>query len=400
MDHSLINTIVASIVLAFVCGMIAKRLKFSSILGYLVAGVLIGPYTPGYVGDISAAQQLAEIGIILLMFGAGLHFSVSDLMKVRFISLPGAFFQMGVATVIGAVALKSFGHDWTTGLVYGFSLSVASTVVLLRALEHRHALNSQAGKIAIGWLLVEDMAMVLALVLFPVLADFNSSQSGVSLADVFKETVLVLFKIGVFVALMLVAGKRLLPPLLVSIAKTKSHELMILGTLTVALGFAFVAYKVFDASFALGAFLAGLVLNESEIGRKAADKSLPLRDAFAVLFFVSVGMLFDPSTLITNLLMVAVTVLIIVAGKGLAAIMIAMVFKQDRETTYTVAVGLAQIGEFSFILASLAMTQNMITQEIYNLILAGALLSITLNPFLFRWLNRHYPSSLPVAKPA
>lgn len=391
MEHALINTIVISIVAAFVCGMIAKQLKFSSILGYLIAGILVGPYTPGFVADLSSAKQLAEIGVILLMFGVGLHFSISDLMRVRAISLPGAFSQMLVATAIGGLALKLLGHDWTTGLVFGFSLSVASTVVLLRALEHRGAIDAPAGKIAIGWLIVEDMAMVFALVLFPVFADFSSSGDGFPVSLILKEVAIVFLKVSVFVALMLVAGRRALPWLLVRIAKTKSHELMILGTLAIALGFAFVAYTMFDASFALGAFLAGLVLNESEIGRKAADKSLPLRDAFAVLFFVSVGMLFNPMTIIENPVMVLATLFIIVVGKTGAAFAITHLFRQTKETSYTVAFGLAQIGEFSFILAGMALTASMITDEIYSLILSGALLSIAINPFLFRWLNKHYP---------
>lgn len=395
MEHTLINTVVISIVAAFVCGLIAKQLKFSSILGYLVAGILVGPFTPGFVADISVAQQLAEIGIILLMFGAGLHFSISDLMKVKAVSLPGAFFQMGVATVIGGVALWAMGHDWITGLVFGFSLSVASTVVLLRALEHRGALETPAGKISIGWLIVEDMAMVLALVLLPVVADLMTSGDDVHPGVFLRETVIVLIKIGAFMALMLVVGRKALPWLLVRIAKTKSHEMMILGTLAIALGFAFIAYSVFDASFALGAFFAGLVLNESEIGRKAAEKSLPLRDAFAVLFFVSVGMLFNPMTLIESPVMVVITLLIIVVGKAGAAFIITSLFKQDKETGYTVAISLAQIGEFSFILAGLAMARSMITEDVYNLILAGALLSIALNPFLFRWLNKRYPMETP-----
>lgn len=391
MEHTLINTIVVSIVAAFICGMLAKQLKVSSILGYLVAGMLVGPYTPGFVADLSSARQLAEIGVILLMFGAGLHFSLSDLARVRMISLPGAFFQMLVATVIGGVVLRIYGYDWTAGLVFGFSLSCASTVVLLRALEHRRALGTAAGKISTGWLIVEDMAMVLALVLLPVLGGFSAHGGDVSLGAVLRETVIVFAKVGAFVALMLVAGRKALPWLLVRIARTKSHELLILGTLAIALGFAFVAYTVFDASFALGAFLAGLVLNESEIGSKAAEKSLPLRDAFSVLFFVSVGMLFDPAILFTRPVMVVVTLLIIVLGKGIAGFLIAHLFRQTRETSLTVAISLAQIGEFSFILAGMALARGMITDEIYSLILAGALFSIALNPFLFRWMNRHYP---------
>ena len=393
MEHELINTVVISIIAAFICGMIAKQFRCSSILGYLVAGILVGPFTPGFVADLSVARQLAEIGIILLMFGAGLHFSLSDLADVRKISLPGAFFQMFVATVIGGLALKLYGYDWASGLVFGFSLSVASTVVLLRALDHRKALDSPAGKIAIGWLIVEDMAMVFALVLFPALADLAASGSDVSISMFLWEIAVTAVKISAFIILMLVFGRKALPWLLVKIAKTKSSELTILGTLAIALGFAFTAYTLFDASFALGAFLAGLVLGESEIGAKAAEKSLPLRDAFAVLFFVSVGMLFDPMTLVKSPIMVLITLAVIVVGKGAAAYVIARQFGQSEETSYTVAFGLAQIGEFSFILAGLALANGMISDQVYNLILAGSLLSIAINPFLFNWLERNYTLS-------
>lgn len=391
MEHHLINTIVISIIAAFVCGMIAKQFNFSSILGYLVAGILVGPYTPGFVGDISAARQLAEIGIILLMFGAGLHFSLSDLARVKAISLPGAFVQMLFATLLGAATLHLYGHDWTASFIFGFSLSVASTVVLLRALEQRRAIDTPAGKIAIGWLIVEDIAMILALVLFSALADWNVAGEAVPAARILIEISIVVLKVGAFIACMLIFGRKALPWLLVKIAKTKSNELTILGTLAIALGFAFIAYTVFDASFALGAFLAGMVLSESDIGSRAAEKSLPLRDAFAVLFFVSVGMLFDPLTILRSPAMVLSTLLIIVLAKAAAALFITNLFKQKEETGYTVAFGLAQIGEFSFILAGMALGKGMITDETYNLILAGALISIALNPFLFKWLNRHYP---------
>lgn len=394
MEHNLIDTIVISLVLAFVLGFTAKKLKFPAILGYLLAGVMVGPYTPGFVGDASLANQLAEIGIILLMFGVGLHFSFAELLRVRKIAVPGAFFQMGVATAIGCAAGLMFDMELKGALLFGFSLSVASTVVLLRALEARHMVHTETGKIAIGWLIVEDIAIVLAVVLLPVLATMSATEGGLSAGIIAKEIVMVLVKIGVFGALMIVVGTRVLPWLLVSISKTKSSELMTLGTLAIAMGFAFVAYTVFDASFALGAFLAGLVLSESEIGQKSAEKSMPMRDAFSVLFFVSVGMLFDPAVLWEHPFMVVFTLAVIVVGKSLAALAITTLFRQKKETSFTVAISLAQIGEFSFILASMGMTFGLMTQDAYNFILAGALLSISLNPFLFKLFD-YYKSRHP-----
>lgn len=391
MEYDLINTIVFSLVAAFVCGVIAKLLRFPALLGYLVAGIIVGPHSPGYVADVAIAKQLAEIGIILLMFGVGLHFSISDLLKVRKIALPGALFQMLAATLMGALLMKFMGHDWLTNLIYGLSLSVASTVVLLRTLEQRRAVDTETGKIAIGWLIVEDVAIVFALVLFPVITDLPSSPEGITVGLILKEIMLVFLKISVFVALMLVIGRKVLPWLIVIIARTKSSELTTLGTLAIALGFAFVAYTFFDASFALGAFLAGLVLSESEIGAKAAEKSLPMRDAFAVLFFVSVGMLFNPMIVLQSPVMVIMTIFVIIIGKGLAAIAVTNLFKQPKDVSYSIALSLAQIGEFSFILAGMALYKGVITDEIYNLILAGALFSIAINPFLFKLLDKYYP---------
>lgn len=384
MDHSLLNTLVVGIAMAAFCGVIAKKLKFPAILGYLIAGIIVGPFSPGFVADAAIAQQLAEIGIILLMFGVGLHFSLADLINVRKIAIPGALFQMFVATMIGTGVAIMAGKDPVTGFLYGFSLSIASTVVLLRALESKGIVDTETGKIAVGWLIVEDIAIVLALVLLPIAAGILERGEDISAGFILKEILIVLAKIGGFIVLMVVFGRKLLPPLLMSIAKTRSNELLTLGTLAIALGFAYIAYTVFDASFALGAFLAGLVLSESQIGHKAAEKSLPLRDAFAVLFFISVGMLFNPQILIESPLMVLATLLIIIVGKGAAAYMIAYLFKQPREAGLIIAASLAQIGEFSFILAGMALTHDMMGQNTYNLILAGALLSIALNPFLFR----------------
>lgn len=384
MPHDLISTIVISIAMAAICGFIARKLKFPVVLGYLIAGIIVGPFSPGFVANAEIAQQLAEIGIILLMFGVGLHFSVRDLVDVRKIAVPGALFQMFVATMIGLFTILALGGTVASGILYGFSLSIASTVVMLRILDHNNTLDTKTGKIAVGWLIVEDIAIVLALVLLPLYADITTKGADISAGFIVREVLFVLLKIGGFIVIMVVFGRKLLPMILVSIAKTRSNELMTLGTLAIALGFAYIAFTVFGASFALGAFLAGLVLSESQIGQKAAEKSMPLRDAFAVLFFISVGMLFNPQVLIDSPLMVLATLLIIILGKGLAAYAIATLFGQTRESSLLIAVSLAQIGEFSFILAKMSMSFELLNQEIYNLILAGALLSIALNPFLFR----------------
>ena len=385
MEHTLIYTIIAGIVVAFVFGMVAKHLKLPAIFGYLLAGVAIGPHTPGFVADVSLAKQLAEIGIILLMFGVGLHFSFRDLLESRKIALPGALAQMLCATAVGAVLATLLGYDPVASIIFGFSLSVASTIVLIRSLEQRQLLESAGGKIAISWLIVEDIAMVLALVMLPVLADIMAGDAAASPSFIVVTFLTVLLKIGGFFAFMLIVGRRFLPWLLKRIAAIHSAEITTLGTLAIALGFALIAYVVFDASLALGAFLAGVMLNESEIGRKAADSSVQMRDAFSVLFFVSVGMLFDPSTLVTQPIAVLMTFLIIVLAKSMVALAITGWFRQPREVAYPVAIGLAQIGEFSFILGGLALTKGLITQDLYNLILAGAMLSIVVNPFLFRF---------------
>lgn len=391
MEHTLISTIVASLVGAFVCGFAAKKVGLPAIVGYLFAGMLIGPYTPGFVADIATAQQLAEIGIILLMFGVGLHFSFADLVKVQNIAVPGALFQMLIATLIGMGVALFVGYDWVAGALFGFSLSVASTVVLLRALEENKLLQTDSGKIAVGWLIVEDIAMVLALVLLPTIAaQLAQGDGNISTQLLMTDIVTVLLKVGGFFALMIVVGRRLLPPLLVAIAQVKSRELITLGTLAIALGFAYLAYTAFGASFALGAFLAGLVLSESDIGYKAAEQSLPMRDAFAVLFFVSVGMLFDPMVVVESPLLVVATLAVIIVGKSLAALLITRLFKQPRDVSLTIAFSLAQIGEFSFILGSIALTSGLMDQKLYGMILAGALLSTALNPLLFSLLERKW----------
>jgi len=384
MEHTLIYTIIAGIVVAFVLGLLAKHLRLPAIFGYLLAGVAIGPHTPGFVADVSLAKQLAEIGIILLMFGVGLHFSFRDLLESQRIALPGAMAQMLCATVVGVLLATLLGHDLVAAVIFGFSLSVASTIVLIRSLEQRQLLESAGGKLAISWLIVEDIAMVLALVMLPVLAKITMGDATVSGQFIATTLLTMLLKIAGFFAFMLIIGRRFLPWLLMRIAAIHSAEITTLGTLAIALGFALMAYVVFDASLALGAFLAGVMLNESELGRKAADSSVQMRDAFSVLFFVSVGMLFDPMTLWHHPIAVLMTFLIIVLAKSLAALAITGWFRQPRAVGYPVAIGLAQIGEFSFILSGLALTKGLISQDLYNLILAGAMLSIVVNPFLFR----------------
>ena len=383
---SLIITLVGGFVLAFVFGMLANRLKLSPLVGYLVAGIVVGPFTGGFVADTELAPQLAEIGVILLMFGVGLHFSLADLMKVRKVAIPGALVQIGAATVLGWMLGRFLlGLNDIESLLLGFSLSVASTVVLLRALEERKQLKSDAGRIAMGWLIVEDLVIVIALVMLPLLIIApGETLSGAELA---KSVGWTLIKVAGFVGVMLVVGAKVLPWVLVRIAHTKSRELFTLGVLAIALGIAWVAYYLFH-SFALGAFLAGLVLNSSPLGHNAAERSLPLRDAFAVLFFVSVGMLFDPSILVREPLAVLGVLGIVIIGKSLAALVITTAFKLDRATSLTVAASLAQIGEFSFILAATSVSLGAMSRETHDLILASALLSISLNPFVFALIDR------------
>ena len=382
---SLILTLVGGFVLAFLFGMLANRLKLSPLVGYLVAGVVVGPHTAGFVADTELAPQLAEIGVILLMFGVGLHFSLADLMKVRKIAIPGALVQIAAATGLGWGMGRLMGMGDLEAVLMGFALSVASTVVLLRALEERKQVKADVGRIAMGWLIVEDLVIVLALVILPLLViQPGESPSGAALAQSIGWTLL---KVAGFVAFMLVAGTRVLPWLLIRIAHTRSRELFTLGVLAIALGIAWVAYALFH-SFALGAFLAGLVLNSSPLGHNAAERSLPLRDAFAVLFFVSVGMLFDPTILVREPLAVLGLLGIVIVGKSVAALAITAIFRLDRATSLTVAAALAQIGEFSFILAALGVSLGGISPQTRDLILAAALLSISLNPFVFAFVDR------------
>ncbi|MGN6150934.1 MAG: YbaL family putative K(+) efflux transporter [Lysobacteraceae bacterium] len=383
---SLIAMLCAGFVLACFFGLLAHRLRLSPIVGYLLAGVIAGPYTPGFVGDQTLAPQLAEIGVILLMFGVGLHFSFGDLMSVRRIALPGALVQMAAATAMGWFLGTRLGWSDAEGVLFGLSLSVASTVVLLRALESVRLLDTDRGRIAVGWLVVEDLAMVLALVLVPALA---GGGDGAREGSVLAALLATFFKVGAFVALMLVVGRRVLPWLLERVAGTGSRELFTLFVLASATGVAFGAASLFGVSFALGAFFAGMLLNESPFGHKAAEDSLPLRDAFAVLFFVSVGMLFDPGILIEHPLQVLETLGIIIVGKSIAAWAVVRLLGRPNRVALTIAASLAQIGEFSFILAGLGVSLGVLSEHARDLILAGAILSIVLNPLLFAAMARY-----------
>ena len=396
MHHTpLIAMLVGGICLAFVFGMLAQRLRLSPLFGYLVAGVVVGPFTPGFVADSAIAQQLSEIGVILLMFGVGLHFSIFDLWSVRKIVVPGALFQVLVATSLGMLLGWVMGWSWGSGLIFGVCLSVASTVVLLRALEERRLLETQRGRIAIGWLIVEDLLMVLVLVMLPPLAGVlggDAAEPGAR-GGLLSALGWTLGKVTVFIVLMLAIGRRVIPWALERTASIGSRELFTLAVLAIALGVAYVSAAIFEVSFALGAFLAGVMLNESKLSHEAANDSLPMRDAFAVLFFVSVGMLFDPHILIEQPLAILATFLIIVLGNSFCGFIVTRVFRQPMQTQLTLATGLAQIGEFSFILAALGVSLGLLSPDARNLILAAALLSIIVNPMLFvlfdRWSVRH-----------
>ncbi len=383
----LISTIVVGLVLAFLLGAIANRLRASPLVGYLLAGVLVGPFTPGFVADQGLANDLAEIGVILLMFGVGLHFTLEDLLSVRAIAIPGAVAQIAVATLLGMVLSYFLGWNIGAGLVFGLALSVASTVVLLKALQERRLVETERGRIAVGWLVVEDFAMVLTLVMLPAIANALKGSAGASFADAIIPIIITLAKVAAFVAFMLIIGKRVIPWTLHYVAHTGSRELFRLSVLAIALGVAYGASTLFDVSFALGAFFAGMILSESELSQRAANESLPLRDAFAVLFFVSVGMLFDPMILIREFLPVLATVLIIDVGKSLAAFLIVRFFGHSTSTALTISASLAQIGEFSFILAGLGVGLALLPERARDLILAGAIVSILLNPLLFAWLD-------------
>ncbi len=388
-DVSLISTIAYGFGLALILGFIAARIRVPVLVGYLVAGIIIGPATPGFVADIHIASQLSEIGVMLLMFGVGLHFSLNDLLAVRRIAVPGAVVQMSLATALGMLMAWWWGWNWAGGLIFGLSLSCASTVVLLKALEIHGALGTMNGRIAVGWLVVEDLACVLVLVLMPPLAGaLGSSPAPVAQTQPLWITVgRVLLEVSAFVALMLVVGRRVLPWLLWQVTRTGSRELFTLSVIAAAISIAYGASRLFSVSFALGAFFAGMVMRESKFSHRAAEESLPLRDAFSVLFFVAVGMLFKPAVLVEEPLRVISVVLIVMIGKTLAALGLVLAFRYPLNTALTVAVSLAQIGEFSFIMAGLGLTLGLMPAEGMSLVLAGALISIALNPFLFAAVN-------------
>ncbi len=397
-ETPLIATIVAGLGLAFIFGLLAQRLRLPILAGYLLAGVVIGPFTPGYVADQKLAGELAELGVILLMFGVGLHFSVRDLMKVSWIAIPGALGQIAVATGCGVGVGWFLGWGWGASLIFGLSLSVASTVVLLRALQDRGLDQTQRGKIAVGWLIVEDVVMVIALVLIPPLAGLlggvsvplqEDAQQAVTMGfgPIAATLLVTAVKVSAFIALMLVVGRKLIPAVLHYTAHTGSRELFRLSVLSIALGVAFGSAYFFGVSFALGAFFAGMVMAGSTLSAQATRDILPLRDAFAVLFFVSVGMLFDPRVVLDAPLAVLSTVAVIIAVKAAAAYAIVSAFGQGRGTGITIAASLAQIGEFSFILIMMGQSLGIVPAEARDLVVAGALVSILLNPLLFYGLD-------------
>ena len=419
-ETALLATIAAGLGLAFVFGFVAVRLRLPPIVGYLVAGIALGPFSPGWVADARLAQQLAEVGVILLMFGVGLHFSPHDLLAVRRVAVAGAITQMAVAATLGGTLARTWGWSWGATAVFGLALSVSSTVVVLRVLGERGGgtLDSVPGRIAVGWLVVEDLAMVLALVLLPALAPTLGGDAGAgatSAGELARTLALTFGKVAAFVAIMLVVGRRAVPWLLERVARTGSRELFTLAVLAVALGIAFGAASLFGVSFALGAFFAGMVISESDLSHQAAADALPLQDAFAVLFFVSVGMLFDPTVLVRAPLAVLAVLRVVVLGQALPALAVLLGAGQPLRPALVVAASLGQIGEFSFILASLGVALALLPTEGRDLILAGALLSVTLNPLLVgavepleRWLRERprllaaleRPGRLGVAPPA
>lgn len=401
-DTDLITLVAVGLAVAFVLGALANRLRLSPLVGYLVAGMLVGPFTPGLIADQTLANQLAEIGVMLLMFGVGLHFSLKDLMAVKAIAVPGAIGQIAVATLLGWGVASLMGWPALHGVIFGFSLATASTVVLLRAMEERRLLETSRGKIAVGWLIVEDLACVVALVMMPVLAGvFGPDAAGQhhSAGSVLASLGWTFLQLGLFVAVMLLVGRRVIPWILERIAATGSRELFTLAVLAIALGVAYGAAALFGVSFALGAFFAGMMLNESEFSHKAAHDSLPLRDAFAVLFFVSVGMLFDPHILVEHPWQVLATLAIIMLGKSAAAFVIVRAFGHPATTALTISASLAQIGEFAFIIAGLGVSLKILPVTAQSMVLAGALASIMLNPLVFGLLDRWQARNQAIAEP-
>jgi monovalent cation:H+ antiporter-2, CPA2 family len=399
-ENTLIATIAVGLAFAFIGGVVAARVHLPPLVGYLLAGIAVGPFTPGFVADPKLAPQLAEIGVILLMFGVGMHFSIRDLWAVRKVAVPGAIAQITVATLMGVGVAHFWGWSLGAGLVFGLALSVASTVVLLRALESRGILESEDGKIAIGWLIVEDLVMVLALVLLPALAGPLGGKVAEDLppGGVLAAIVITLAKVAAFVFVMLVAGARLFPWILKRVEATQSKELFTLAVIALSLGVAYGSAELFGVSFALGAFFAGIVIHESSLSHRAAEELRPLQDTFAALFFVSVGMLFNPAVLTKQPLQVLAVLSIIVIGKSIAAFCIVIALQRPLRTALSVSAALAQIGEFSFILTGLGIELGLFPAEGQSLIVAGALLSITLNPLAFYLVSRLLPPATPVAR--
>jgi CPA2 family monovalent cation:H+ antiporter-2 len=390
-EQGLIVLLAAAFVLAFTLGYVASRLKLPPVVGYLLAGVLIGPFTPGIQADVPLAQQLAEVGVILLMFGVGIHFSPKDLVAARGVIVPGAVGQMIIATLVGAGVGRFWGWSWPSAIVFGLSLSIASTAVVLKALEQHGILDSADGRLTIGWLVVEDIAIVVALVFLPLLAPGTGAQ-----ASIWTTLVVTILKVGAFVAIMLYAGRKFIPALLERVARSGSRELFTLAVLALALGIALGASEIFGVSFALGAFFAGIVIGESDLSHQAAADALPLQDAFAVLFFVSVGMLVNPAVIVEQPLRILAVLGVIFVGQSLAATIIAVLLGRPLRSALTLGASVGQIGEFSFILAAIGVSLGLLTPDAQSLILAGAVISITLNPLLFaaidpsiRWLTRH-----------
>src|SRR3954449_6606940 len=400
----LLSTIVVGLVLAFAFGVVAHRLKASPLVGYLLAGIAIGPFTPGFIADQNIANELSEVGIILLMFGVGLQFSMHELLSVRAIAVPGALIQIAVATALGVGLAKLLGWSLGAGIVFGVALSVASTVVVLRTLQERRLLDTERGRIAVGWLVVEDLAMVLVLVFLPALAEFTHGAAGMDVSVIAIPLAITLGKFAAFVALMWFVGRRLIPWLLHYVAHTGSRELFRLAVLAIALGVAYGAATLFEVSFALGVFFAGMILSESTLSQRAAQETLPLRDAFAVLFFVSIGMLFNPSVIMSHPLALLATLLIVTVGKAVVAYGMMRLFRYPQSTALMIAASRAQAGEFSFILAGLGVALGLLPPVGRDLILTAALISIVLTPFLFAaadWIHAHHePPKKPEAAAA